>query len=92
MLTVKTTVCSLAALGVVAEAVVDNAASELVDLALESVVAAAASVGLEAGTADRDDEADKDVESTLSQSVWSTNCSVATPLKWCNLPFCRIAS
>lgn len=59
---VETTVCSLAALGDVAVVAADKAASELVGNVLESEVAAAALVGLEAGNADREDEAEVDVE------------------------------
>lgn len=62
---VETTVCSLAALGDVAEVAVDKAASELVGNVLESEVAAAALVGLEAGDADRVDEAGVDVECAI---------------------------
>lgn len=59
---VETTVCSLAALGDVAEVAAVKAASKLVGDILELEVAAAESEGLEAGDADREDGAEADVE------------------------------
>jgi len=63
---VETTIDPLAALGEdVAEVAAGEAASEPVSDVLELEVAAAASVGLEAGDADREDEAEVDAETAF---------------------------